>query len=386
MSEEATANSFSEQLPSPAKLSAVAISKHDDTTSANMDCREDENLSSSAGEPFSPLTVPDRGYKLDFFETCDVPVFDPFATKTKVIDDILLSSPSIPPTHPNPAIREAEADSQLAPPLNPSQDSLQPSATPKTVKFCENPPTKISPRPLLETTSEDRIEFLLNKIKTLKQATDDAASSPLSQSDCSFSLPSTLTIPDLSASPTQSLISPSVMALDYTMDTTCSMLDQDRSVLASQGGDLLVSTMSAKEQQMKSILASQGGDLLIAANKIEASSIMENSSSLSNMTSENLSQLHLQHESKLLEKDKQLAAVGHQILERQGEIEKMRWELASSEESNSQMMSIVGEFEMTIGQLIKEKERENICCQIEREKTEEERNQILEDLQVGWAC
>jgi len=125
---------------------------------------------------------------------------------------------------------------------------------------------------------------------------------------------------------------------------------------------------------MKSILASQGGDLLIAANKIEASSIMENSSSLLNMTSENLSQLHLQHESKLLEKDKQLAAVGHQILERQGEIEKMRWELASSEESNSQMMSIVGEFEMTIGQLIKEKERENICCQIEREKTEEEIN------------
>ena len=102
LSEEATANSFSEQLPSPAKLSAVAISKHDDTTSGNMDCREDENLSSSAGDPFSPLTVPDRGYKLDFFKTCDVPDFDPFATKTKVIDDILLSSPSIPPTHPNP--------------------------------------------------------------------------------------------------------------------------------------------------------------------------------------------------------------------------------------------------------------------------------------------
>ena len=109
---------------------------------------------------------------------------------------------------------------------------------------------------------------------------------------------------------------------------------------------------------------------------------MENSS-LPNMTSENLSHLVLQHEARLLEKDKQLATVGHQMLERQGEIEKLRWEVTSSEESNGQMMGIVGEFEMTIGQLIKEKERENICCQIEREKTEEERNQILEDLQVG---
>ena len=235
---------------------------------------------------------------------------------------------------------------------------------------------------LAETTSEDRIEFLLNKIKSLKQATDAAAEAPLSQSDCSFSLPSNLDIPDLPSSPKLSspphLSSPSMVAMDFTMDMN-TMMGHEQSVLASQGGDLHVTNMTGREHQMKSILASQGGDLLIAP---EVSTIMENTCSLTNMTTENLSHLVLQHESKLLDKDKQLAAIGQQILERQGEIEKMRWELATSEESNNQMMGIVGEFENTIGQLIKEKEKENVCCQMKREKSEEERNQILEDLQV----
>ena len=301
------------------------------------------------------------------------------------VQQTLANSP--PPVQQTPkpilTLREAEADCQ-----SPSPNLMSPSsATPKTVKFCEDPPTKFSPVALLETTSEDRIEFLLNKIKSLKQATDAAAAAPLSQSDCSFSLPSNLDIPDLLFSP--KLASPknrltsttSSMAMDYTMDTNFSMLDQDQSVLASQGGDLQLTSMADKELQMKSILASQGGDLLIAP---EASTIMENTCSLPNMTSENLSHLVLQHESKLLDKDKQLAAVGQEILERQGEIEKLRWEVATSEESNGQMMGIVGEFENTIGQLIKEKERENVCCQIEREKTEKERDQILEDLQVGF--
>merc|ERR1712179_586291 len=141
-----------------------------------------------------------------------------------------------------------------------------------------------------------------------------------------------------------------------------------------------ISNLASDGNQMKSILVSQGGDL-IKASEGESISMMENTCTVSNMTSEHLSQLVLQHEAKLLEKDKQLAAIGQQILERQGEIEKMRWEVATSEESNVQMLGIVGDFETTIEQLINEKERENVACQIEREKADEERNQILGDLQ-----
>eukprot|EP00092_Neocalanus_flemingeri_P030789 GFUD01033442.1.p1 GENE.GFUD01033442.1~~GFUD01033442.1.p1 ORF type:complete len:575 (-),score=171.63 GFUD01033442.1:86-1810(-) len=313
-------------------------------------------------------------------ETLDDPNFDPFGTKSKISNDILISSPTAAMS-PHPIRNTREADCQLLPAANLSPVTLRPSATPKTVKFCEDPPTKISPLPLLETTSEDRIEFLLNKIKSMKQASDLAECSPLSQSDCSFSLPSNLCLPELSLD-SDDLPSAGVLGMEYTMDTNCSMIDKDKSVLASHGGDLEVTNMAATELQMKSILASQGGDFLITSGNVEASSIMENSSSLSNMTSENLSHLVLQHEAKLLEKDKQLAAVGHQILERQGEIEKLRWDLASLEEGNGQMMTIVGEFEKTISQIIEEKEKETVCYEMEREKTETERNQILEEIQA----
>ena len=131
---------------------------------------------------------------------------------------------------------------------------------------------------------------------------------------------------------------------------------------------------------MKSILVSQGGDLIKAD---ESETMVENNTvTMNNMTSEHLSQLVLQHEAKLLEKDRHLAVIGQQIMERQGEIEKLKWEVATSEESNTQMLGIVGDFETTIAQLINEKERENVAYQMEREKAEEERSQILGDLQV----
>merc|ERR1719312_260194 len=41
-------------------------------------------------------------------------------------------------------------------------------STPKSVKFCEAPPLKISPKPFIETQSEDEIEFLLKKISSIK--------------------------------------------------------------------------------------------------------------------------------------------------------------------------------------------------------------------------
>merc|ERR1719318_1953438 len=134
---------------------------------------------------------------MDFLENCEDPNFDPFASKTTkmanspplgkqtlansspVQQTLANSSPvqqtlanSPPPVQQTPkpilSLQKAEAGCQ-----SPTPNLMSPSsATPKTVKFSEDPPTKFSPVALLETTSEDRIEFLLNKIKSLKQATD----------------------------------------------------------------------------------------------------------------------------------------------------------------------------------------------------------------------
>merc|ERR1711915_990207 len=99
--------------------------------------------------------------------------------------------------------------------------------TPKSVKFCEEP-TKISPVAMQETTSEERIESMLNKIKAMKDnvnAKDNSNS--LSESDLSFSLPSKLDVMDFQVEGTS--CQKDVNEADYEM-----------SVLASQGGDLII--------------------------------------------------------------------------------------------------------------------------------------------------
>merc|ERR1719318_256089 len=287
--------SSTDQLPSLLKMTEDKLEQLPSTDCQEDECPAEPNFSKADIElqPSSPKLTKLGAYNMDFLENCDDPNLDPFATKTTKMANspplgkqtmanssppvqqtlayspppvqqtlayspppvqlTLANSPppvqqtlanSPPPVQQTPkpilSLQKAEAGCQ-----SPTPNLMSPSsATPKTVKFCEDPPTKFSPVALLETTSEDRIEFLLNKIKSLKQATDAAAAAPLSQSDCSFSLPSNLDIPELPSSP--KLSSPkkrltstaSSMAMDYTMDTNFSMLDQDQSVLASQGGDL----------------------------------------------------------------------------------------------------------------------------------------------------
>ena len=71
-----------------------------------------------------------------------------------------------------------------------------------------------------------------------------------------------------------------------------------------------------------------------------------------------------------------------QVKQQQAELERLRRELAGHTESNKQMMGIVEEFEKTIQQLIREKERSQVVSEIERERAMTERNQIFEDLQA----
>ena len=59
---------------------------------------------------------------------------------------------------------------------------------------------KISPKPFIETQSEDEIEFLLKKISSIKKAQEvynDSVNST-NAGDSSFALPSKLDLPNLS--------------------------------------------------------------------------------------------------------------------------------------------------------------------------------------------
>merc|ERR1719300_1525120 len=79
---------------------------------------------------------------------------------------------------------------------------------------------------------------------------------------------------------------------------------------------------------------------------------------------------------------KELARLNESVKDKQKEIDQLKLDLQQNTESNRQMMIIVEEFEKTIGQLIAEKEREQVCNEIARDRIQNERNQILEDLQA----
>ena len=91
-------------------------------------------------------------------------------------------------------------------------------------------------------------------------------------------------------------------------------------------------------------------------------------SSMVNGDVSNLAKLGLLHEARLLDKDKELSRIATTVKEKQNEIDMLKHDLQQNTESNKQMMMIVEEFEKTIGQLIAEKEREQVCHEIERDR------------------
>merc|ERR1712079_30299 len=95
-----------------------------------------------------------------------------------------------------------------------------------------------------------------------------------------------------------------------------------------------------------------------------------------------LAKLGLLHEERLLNKDKEVSRLTAQVKEQEAELDRLRRDLSSHTESNKQMMGIVEEFEKTIQQLIKEKERSQVLTEIDRDRMLTERNQIFEDLQA----
>jgi len=210
--------------------------------------------------------------------------------------------------------------------------------SPKSVKFSKNSPTKISPKRQDESKSEDKIQFLLDKIKAMKRDTEASINSSVSSAadiSTSFALPCNVSLPEL---------------LDCTAageeDGSC----LDGSLLASKGGDtnsfLHVSSLPPRA-----------------------------------VRADDLTNLILHHQSMLLDKDKEIAKVKSELMKIDSEAEDLRKNLVKTEENNGQMEVVVKEFEETIQQLIRSRETETKSYQATKEKAIAEKEQAIDDLQ-----
>merc|ERR1712029_994341 len=104
---------------------------------------------------------------------------------------------------------------------------------------------------------------------------------------------------------------------------------------------------------------------------------------LSDKVKEELARNELIFQAQLLEKDKELHAKEKQVQMVDHEVHKLKLELKSLTEGNVEMMKVVQEYEKTISEIISDRERERVCQEIEKEKLIRERDQALEDLRAS---
>ena len=229
--------------------------------------------------------------------------------------------------------------------------------TPKSVKFCEAPPTKISPKSFEETNIENDLEdFLLKKISSMRRVSETDANNT-SSAEASFALPSKLDLPDLSHDNFE-------VAMDGQIEETWD-------------GNSVHFNFQDDHETERSVLASHGGDFTLSCPKMD--SIQTSRREISN---EESTRTVLHHQETLLIKDKQISAIGEEILNMEAERVDLIQSINAVEERNVAMELVVEECERTITQLGFEKERELSAIIESKEKAALECEQAKEDLQV----
>jgi len=303
--------------------------------------KKEEPKEEIAQEEEERVPVPGKSYNLDFLDNLDDPNFNPFETKSSVVN-------------------AAAGDNVTTNQSEPTKETV--SELPEEVKVPETERTIVRTDTVMFEEAEARIQeeeknMEESKVEEVSPCSPPAAShssgySTLPRSTHQLLSRQTAETPDLDSS----LCLPEPLDMAALLEDDPGVEDEDVPLLEVRQGS---QPLSEDEPQFRPSdlgleVATSSGDL---------------------------TQQSLVHQARLLEKDRELAKVGQQVRESQKEVERLRAELASSGESNRAMMGIVEEFEKTISQLISEKERESVCNVIARERLQAERGQILDDLQ-----
>merc|ERR1719282_1827129 len=224
--------------------------------------------------------------------------------------------------------------------------------TPKSVKFCEAPPLKISPKPFVETQNEDDIDFLLKKIKSMKKNPEIEANEEIFHctEDASFALPSKLDLPNLSHdfSSDKPVELTSITELEPVEGQ-----DNDRSVLASHGGDFTLTTSLDDFQISRRDTSNVEPAMTV-----------------------------LQYQAILLEKDREIATLGDEFINKEMECAELMQTIRFVDENNDAMKVVVVECEKTIAQLGDERQKDLQKLNDKKTKVTKEAEQANEDLQA----
>jgi len=323
--------------------------------------KKTEELSENTSPPIEEETVaPKKNYNLDFLDKMDDPNFDPFSTKTKVVDDVSVGHGS----DQNKTCSEPQVVKDSTPEFEQNEAQIG-SSDSESMQTCvpKEPGVTQSPKSLTSGYS------------SLPKSTQLKLSQAMEDDDFSFCLPEPVNVEKWMSESKEHIDDIEQMSLSTSSEFSLNSKEPKPSVPQNPGHNLNLSLNS-------STLVSQAVDAPINHLPSTEGLNYKDLSSMVNGDVSNLAKLGLLHEARLLDKDKELSRIAITVKEKQNEIDLLKHELQQNTESNKQMMMIVEEFEKTIGQLIAEKEREQVCHEIERDRVQNERNQILEDLQA----
>merc|ERR1712142_607248 len=286
------------------------------------------------------IPVPSKNYNLDFLEKMDDPNFDPFSTKTKVVDDVSMGSDQ----NKTSSMQQVAKDSTPEFEQNEAQIGSSDSESIQTW-VAKEPDVNQSPKSLTSGYS------------SLPKSTQMKLAQAIEEDDFSYCLPEPVNVEKWMSESKEPIDEIEQMSLSTSSEFSINSKETKPSVPYYPGHNLNHSLNS-------STLVSQPADIPVSH---QPSTESLNYKDLSSMVNGDVSKL---------------AKLANNVKEKQKEIDLLKHDLLQNTESNKQMMMIVEEFEKTIGQLIAEKEREQVCHEIERDRVQNERNQILEDLQA----
>ena len=338
-----------------------------------LKAKKNAQKEATMSEDVAEEKVPSKGYNLDFLDNLEDPNFNPFETKTSVVENFEeQKEPS--ESHVTPDVDNIETP----------VESVLPQPPPET---SESQDDHIEAEEVKTTPGGYNLDFLdklddpnFNPFETKSQINDkdtepaEATESPESGSD------TTLVLETVNNTETETeaetVMEPSVETVD-TEDSTPELEQQEaeleqpplrpESPLSNSSGYSSI----PPAQEMSFVLPEPVNIAeLLAGHEMEQDTTVTDVTITDFLTpgkagagpsqAEELGQLAkmgLLHEERLLQKDKEVSRLNAVVRQQQAEVDQLRIQLEMKSDNNNQMMVIVDEFEKTIQQLIQEKER-----------------------------
>ena len=338
--------------------------------------------------------VPSKGYSLDFLDNLDDPNFNPFETKTSIVQTFDEPSEPTPEAITSQDVSEPFIDA--APDTN-SEEAEQPQ---NDLKETEDSKTtsggyKLDFLDNLDDPNFNPFETKSNVANTEPVEVTPPTHDPESGSDTTLVLDTEVTGPengDTVVPDTNSVIESNDLNSTVTKDSTPEFEDREAEMLApapvipepvraespQSNSSGYSSIPPAPEPELSFVIPEPANieELLknddfvndtvaemtmsdFPTNQMTMSDLLTNQSQMTGELDQ-LAKMGLLHEERLLSKDKEVARLNAVVRAKQAEVDQLRIKLEMKEDNNSQMMVIVDEFEKTIQQMIKEKERSQV--------------------------